>query len=58
MDGNTQLEDSRPAAVACLRLPVHGLVAIANGPDFCLCGNAWPCRPAREADAVGYAQAS
>jgi hypothetical protein len=22
---------------------VHGLVAIANGPDYCLCGGAWPC---------------
>lgn len=26
--------------------PIHGLVAIANGPDYCLCGNVWPCRPA------------
>jgi len=22
---------------------VHGLVAIANGPDYCLCGATWPC---------------
>ena len=22
---------------------LHGLVAIANGPDYCLCGRAWPC---------------
>jgi hypothetical protein len=22
---------------------VHGLVAIANGPDYCLCGGQWPC---------------
>jgi hypothetical protein len=21
----------------------HGLVAIANGPDYCLCGRTWPC---------------
>jgi len=21
----------------------HGLVAIANGPDYCLCGLTWPC---------------
>jgi hypothetical protein len=21
----------------------HGLVAIANGPDYCLCGHTWPC---------------
>lgn len=23
--------------------PIHGLVAIANGPDYCLCGQNWPC---------------
>jgi len=22
---------------------VHGLIAIANGPDYCLCGGTWPC---------------
>ncbi|HZU57869.1 MAG TPA: hypothetical protein VFA06_18495 [Actinocrinis sp.] len=22
---------------------LHGLVAIANGPDYCLCGRTWPC---------------
>jgi hypothetical protein len=27
---------------------IHGLVAIANGPDYCLCGNHWPCRPPAE----------
>jgi hypothetical protein len=27
---------------------VHGLVAIAKGPDYCLCGNLWPCRPSEE----------
>ena len=30
------------------RHAVHGLVAIANGPDYCLCGNPWPCRPSAE----------
>lgn len=30
--------------------PIHGLVAIANGPDYCLCGNHWPCRPQPEAE--------
>jgi hypothetical protein len=33
------------------RHEVHGLVAIANGPDYCLCGNLWPCRPS--ADSAG-----
>jgi hypothetical protein len=27
----------------------HGLVAIANGPDYCLCGETWPCAPTRAA---------
>jgi hypothetical protein len=27
---------------------LHGLVAIANGPDYCLCGRTWPCE--RRAD--------
>lgn len=22
---------------------VHGLVAITDGPDYCLCGSTWPC---------------
>lgn len=22
---------------------IHGLVAIANGDDYCVCGNVWPC---------------
>jgi hypothetical protein len=26
-------------------VPIHGLVAIANGPDYCLCGHTWPCEP-------------
>lgn len=29
----------------------HELVAIAQGPDYCLCGNTWPCekRPSQGA---------
>ncbi len=34
--------DSRLAAAEAPRT-VHGLVAIANGPDYCLCGGTWPC---------------
>jgi len=34
--------------MALSRHPVHGLVAIANGPDYCLCGNPWPCRLSTE----------
>jgi hypothetical protein len=30
------------ATVESLHL-THGLVAIANGPDYCLCGHTWPC---------------
>lgn len=26
---------------------IHGLIAIADGPDYCLCGTTWPC-PLRE----------
>jgi hypothetical protein len=33
------------------RHAIHGLVAIANGPDYCLCGNLWPCRPSAESAA-------
>jgi hypothetical protein len=22
---------------------MHGLIAISNGPDYCLCGQTWPC---------------
>jgi hypothetical protein len=33
-----------PAGSVATRHAVHGLVAIANGPDYCLCGNHWPCR--------------
>ncbi len=22
---------------------LHGLVALSNGPDYCLCGRTWPC---------------
>ncbi len=36
------------AAETCLALDeaphaMHGLVAISNGPDYCLCGRSWPC---------------
>ena len=30
---------------------VHGLVAIANGPDYCLCGTTWPCARREDRDA-------
>ncbi|MBS2962289.1 hypothetical protein KGA66_04475 [Actinocrinis puniceicyclus] len=30
-------------AAAAVSRDVHGLVAIANGPDYCLCGRTWPC---------------
>jgi len=34
----------RPAGEPAEPLHVaHGLVAIANGPDYCLCGHTWPC---------------
>lgn len=26
---------------------IHGLIAITDGPDYCLCGTTWPC-PRRE----------
>ncbi|MGH3417239.1 MAG: hypothetical protein ACRDVE_06720 [Actinocrinis sp.] len=29
---------------------LHGLVAIANGPDYCLCGLTWPCAQRAEWD--------
>ena len=29
-------------AVAAEHL-IHGLIAIAKGPDYCLCGSTWPC---------------
>ncbi|MBR7833594.1 hypothetical protein KDL01_09975 [Actinospica durhamensis] len=44
MNSTTQLR-ARKLAPAQMAHPVHGLVAIANGPDYCLCGNLWPCRP-------------
>jgi hypothetical protein len=40
---------ARNLAPAQTAHPVHGLVAIANGPDYCLCGNLWPCRPLENA---------
>jgi hypothetical protein len=42
VNSTTQL--SAPAAAPAPH-QIHGLVAIANGPDYCLCGNLWPCRP-------------
>lgn len=51
MNGSTQL-GTRKLAPAQTTHPVHGLVAIANGPDYCLCGNVWPCRPLESPPAV------
>ena len=43
---NSTTRHDLPRAYARIsRHAVHGLVAIANGPDYCLCGNFWPCRP-------------
>ncbi|HET9172625.1 MAG TPA: hypothetical protein VFN97_24580 [Actinospica sp.] len=39
-----------PSDTRISRHAVHGLVAIANGPDYCLCGNQWPCRPSTASD--------
>jgi hypothetical protein len=33
-------EQAAPGAALHL---THGLVAIGNGPDYCLCGHTWPC---------------
>jgi hypothetical protein len=47
---STTRHDARPALdPRATRHAIHGLVAIANGPDYCLCGNHWPCRPAADA---------
>ncbi|MBR7825923.1 hypothetical protein KDK95_06355 [Actinospica sp. MGRD01-02] len=46
MNTTTRLE--LPPLEIRRRHAVHGLVAIANGPDYCLCGNLWPCRPSAE----------
>ena len=27
---------------------MHGLIAISNGPDYCLCGQTWPCTESAE----------
>jgi hypothetical protein len=46
---STTRHDVRPALdPRTARHAIHGLVAIANGPDYCLCGNQWPCRPAAD----------
>lgn len=39
------LRDLPPVLDRSAHHAIHGLVAIANGPDYCLCGNVWPCRP-------------
>jgi hypothetical protein len=55
VDASTTRHDvpSAPARAARQhRHAVHGLIAIANGPDYCLCGNHWPCRPPAEPAAL------
>ena len=47
MNSTTRHEVPR-AFARVARHAIHGLVAIANGPDYCLCGNFWPCRPEAE----------
>jgi hypothetical protein len=42
---STTRHDVTPVLDRSPRHAVHGLVAIANGPDYCLCGNVWPCKP-------------
>ena len=42
-----QPASARGEAVTAEHL-VHGLIAIANGPDYCMCGATWPC--AREVE--------
>ena len=44
MNGTTPL-NAPLSAPALAAHPIHGLVAISNGQDYCLCGNFWPCRP-------------
>lgn len=39
-DGQSRPALAQPVASAHV---IHGLVAIANGPDYCLCGLTWPC---------------
>jgi hypothetical protein len=45
---STTRHDVSPIQPRTARHAVHGLIAIANGPDYCLCGNHWPCRPAAD----------
>jgi hypothetical protein len=45
---STTRHDVSPVQSTTARHAIHGLVAIANGPDYCLCGNHWPCRPAAD----------
>lgn len=39
-------------ATATVEHLVHGLVAIANGPDYCLCGATWPCSRREDRDVL------
>ncbi len=42
--GSSATETACPAYAAPAEAHLtHGLVAIANGPDYCLCGLTWPC---------------
>lgn len=53
MDGTTRPQKPYPSpysAPVAARHAVHGLIAIARGLDYCLCGNVWPC-PCREVEA-------
>lgn len=46
MTGTVLFDGKRSAVAAPPREAphdLHGLVAIANGPDYCLCGRTWPC---------------
>lgn len=44
MDLSTTRHDVPRAYTRLSRHAIHGLVAIAKGPDYCLCGNLWPCK--------------
>jgi len=44
---STTRHDVSPVLDRSAHHAIHGLVAIANGPDYCLCGNVWPCNPSR-----------
>jgi hypothetical protein len=45
----TQPQETGACLAAGVDLRVaHELVAIAQGPDYCLCGNTWPCEKRAE----------